>query len=58
MATTFDFPGFTHLWARSRKGKALMQQQTARSRLVRDQKGLAWTSIRPQHSRARHPAVA
>jgi RNA-directed DNA polymerase len=35
MATTFDFLGFTHVWARSRKGKALVQQQTAKARLAR-----------------------
>jgi RNA-directed DNA polymerase len=35
MATIFDFLGFTHVWARSRKGKALVQQQTAKARLAR-----------------------
>lgn len=35
MATTFDFLGFTHVWARSRKGKAVVRRQTAKARLAR-----------------------
>jgi group II intron reverse transcriptase/maturase len=32
---TFDFLGFTHYWGKSRKGKAVVRQKTARSRLTR-----------------------
>ena len=35
MATTFDFLGFTHVWVRSRKGKATVRRQTAKARLAR-----------------------
>ncbi len=35
MATIFDFLGFTHVWVRSRKGKAVVRQQTAKARLAR-----------------------
>jgi RNA-directed DNA polymerase len=31
----FDFLGFTHTWARSRKGKSVVRQRTAKSRLAR-----------------------
>ena len=32
LATTFDFLGFTHVWGRSRKGKAVVRRQTAKTR--------------------------
>jgi len=32
---TFDFLGFTHVWGRSRKGKNMIMQVTAKSRLAR-----------------------
>lgn len=35
MATIFDFLGFTHVWGRSRKGKAVVRRQTAKARLAR-----------------------
>lgn len=35
LVTTFNFLGFTHAWARSRKGKAMVRQQTAKARLAR-----------------------
>ena len=35
MATIFDFLGFTHVWVRSRKGKAVVRRQTAKARLAR-----------------------
>ncbi len=35
MATTFAFLGFTHVWVRTQKGKAMVRQQTATSRLAR-----------------------
>ena len=33
--TNFDFLGFTHVWGRSRKGKPLVKQATAKSRYAR-----------------------
>src|SRR5258708_9888116 len=33
--TTFDFLGFTHVWVRSRQGKDVVRQSTARSRFAR-----------------------
>ena len=35
MATTFDFLGFTHVWGRSRRGRNLVRQITAKSRFAR-----------------------
>jgi RNA-directed DNA polymerase len=35
IATIFDFLGFTHVWVRSRKGKAVVRRQTAKARLAR-----------------------
>jgi RNA-directed DNA polymerase len=35
MATIFDFLGFTHVWGRSRRGKAVVRRQTAKARLAR-----------------------
>lgn len=32
---TFDFLGFTHLWARSRRGRNVIKRQTSRTRLSR-----------------------
>jgi len=34
-APPFDFLGFTHTWAKSRKGKNVVRQRTAKSRLAR-----------------------
>src|SRR5207247_2036969 len=31
----FDFLGFTHTWAKSQKGKNVVRQRTAKSRLAR-----------------------
>ena len=33
--TTFDFLGFTHVWGKSRKGRAVVRQVTAKSRYAR-----------------------
>ena len=33
--TTFDFLGFTHVWGRSRRGKSVVRQITAKNRVVR-----------------------
>ncbi len=35
MATTFDYLGFTHVWGRSRRGRNLVRQITAKSRFAR-----------------------
>jgi RNA-directed DNA polymerase len=35
LATTFSFLGFIHLWARSRQGRAVVRQRTAKDRLAR-----------------------
>jgi RNA-directed DNA polymerase len=32
---SFDFPGFTHFWARSRKGTWILKRKTAASRFTR-----------------------
>lgn len=34
-ATTFDFLGFTHVWVKSRKGKHVIGQRTAKDRYAR-----------------------
>lgn len=34
-ATTFDFLGFTHVWGKSRNGKAVICQKTAKTRYAR-----------------------
>lgn len=54
---TFDFLGFTHLWARSRSGRWVIKQKTARDRFSRALKRIAaWCklhrhwSIREQHA--------
>jgi len=33
--TSFDFLGFTHVWGRSRRGKSMVRQVTAKSRFAR-----------------------
>ncbi len=38
--TTFDFLGFTHTWGKSRKGKDVVRQTTAKSRFARALKGI------------------
>lgn len=40
LATTFDFLAFTHVWARTRKGKAMVRRQTAKARLARALKAI------------------
>jgi hypothetical protein len=35
LATSFNFLGFLHVWSKSRKGKATVQQQTAKDRFTR-----------------------
>ena len=50
---TFDFLGFTHFWAKSRKGRWVVKQKTARSRFTRAIRSL-WRWCR----RHRHWPVA
>lgn len=41
-ATTFDFLGFTHVWGKSRRGKNVVYQRTAKGRYARAVKAV-WT---------------
>lgn len=44
--TTFDFLGFSHLWGKSRNGKPVVRQFTAKSRLARALKNVTdWCRI-------------
>lgn len=54
---SFDFLGFTHLWAKARKGHWVVKRQTARTRQTRSLAAVAhWCqehrhkSMRPQHA--------
>jgi RNA-directed DNA polymerase len=40
LPTTFTFLGFIHVWGKSRKGKAMMWQRTAKDRLARTLKAI------------------
>ena len=40
MPMTFNFLGFTHVWGKSRKGKAIVCQQTAKDRFARALKAI------------------
>ena len=50
---TFDFLGFTHLWARSRTGRWVIKQKTARDRFNRALKRIALWCKRNRHSPVR-----
>lgn len=58
LATSFNFLGFTHVWGRSRQGRATLRQRTAKDRLARAVKGISeqcrvmrhWP-LRVQHQR-------
>ena len=60
LATNFDFLGFTHVWVRSTKGRAVVRQLTARDRFARTVKAINqqcrtmrhWL-VREQHQRLR-----
>ena len=53
-ATTFDFLGFTHVWGRSRRGKDVVRQITAKGRFAR-----ALKSVHDWCKRHRHlPIIA
>jgi hypothetical protein len=58
LATSFNFLGFSHVWGRSRKGKAVVRQLTAKDRLARTLKaftqqcrGMRHWPLRDQHRR-------
>jgi len=53
LPTTFTFLGFSHFWGQSRKGKAVVQQRTAKDRLAR-----TLTAINQQCRRMRHWPLA
>ncbi|HSR52663.1 MAG TPA: group II intron reverse transcriptase/maturase [Acidobacteriota bacterium] len=48
-ARSFDFLGFTHHWGRSRKGKWVVRQRTATTRLTRTLKAIATWCRRYRH---------
>jgi group II intron reverse transcriptase/maturase len=50
---SFDFLGFTHFWARSRKGRWVVKQRTAKGRLSR-----ALKRVKEQCRRMRHVPIA
>jgi RNA-directed DNA polymerase len=50
---SFDFLGFTHFWARSRKGRWVVKQRTAKDRFSR-----AVKRLREQCRRMRHVPIA
>ena len=52
-ATTFDFLGFTHVWGRSRRGKDVVRQITAKGRFAR-----ALKSVHVWCKRHRHLPIA
>jgi RNA-directed DNA polymerase len=48
---SFDFLGFTHFWARSRKGRWVVKQRTAKNRFARGLKALKARCRRMRHYR-------
>jgi RNA-directed DNA polymerase len=48
---SFDFLGFTHFWARSRKGRWVVKQRTAKGRFARGLKALKERCRRMRHHR-------
>ena len=49
LATTFNFLGFTHVWGRSRKGKLVVRQVTAKDRFARTLKAIDQQCRRMRH---------
>jgi RNA-directed DNA polymerase len=56
LPTTFNFLGFTHVWAKTRKGSAVVRQLTAKDRLARSLKAINQRCKRMMHwpIRAQH----
>jgi len=52
-ARSFDFLGFTHYWARSRKGRWVVKQRTAKNRFTRGLKAVKERCRRLRHHRLR-----
>jgi len=50
---TFDFLGFTHCWARSRRGKWYVRRKTARDRMRRAIKAVNWWCASHRHWRVK-----
>jgi hypothetical protein len=48
-ATTFNFLGFTHIWARSRGGKVVVRQLTAKDRFARALQAIGEPCRRMRH---------
>ena len=55
LATTFNFLGFTHVWGRSRKGKLVVRQVTAKDRFARTLKAIDQQCRRMRHWMLREP---
>jgi RNA-directed DNA polymerase len=49
LATTFQFLGFLHVWGKSRKGNAVVWQQTAKDRIARALKAINEKCRRMRH---------
>jgi RNA-directed DNA polymerase len=49
LATTFTFLGFLHVWGKSRKGSAVVRQQTAKDRFARTLKAINEKCRRMRH---------
>jgi RNA-directed DNA polymerase len=52
--TTFDFLGFTHVWGRSRKGKDVVRQVTAKGRFARALAAVSEWCQRNRHQSIQH----
>jgi RNA-directed DNA polymerase len=52
--TTFDFLGFTHVWGRSRKGKDVVRQVTAKGRFARALAAVSEWCQRNRHRSIQH----
>ena len=52
--TTFDFLGFTHVWGRSRRGRNVVRQITAKDRFTRALKAVhEWCKSNRHRTRSR-----
>ena len=50
LATTFQFLGFLHVWGKSRKGNAVVRQQTAKDRFARALRAINESCRRMMHT--------
>jgi group II intron reverse transcriptase/maturase len=51
---TFDFLGFTHYWGRSRRGRWVVRQKTAATRLARAIRAIGMWCRKHRHVRVKH----